>query len=288
MQTDDFAVLGNLHVGLDELHASQLHTAAERRHRVGRQFVAVLRVAAMGHDPHLRGIEIAARPAQRKSRRLDLAHQRFGAAVGIGDLRPNRVTALLGIAVRERLRSRSGLPAFAAVAEIPAHARDAGHPVERKDDLLPTRRKIVAHDHGGFGITHRDRSRQFAHRTRDRCDGGFHRVVSGSGIGMVDLSAGCRRRGLAVAEHPQHTADVRHVAAEREAHGLPGRGRFGRPDDRKGGLLRPGPLLPAAVRTGGDQGEPRDPQHMRHVFQAYHRLRIIPPRIRDSGKVPRG
>jgi hypothetical protein len=27
---------------------------------------------------------------------------------------------------------------------------------------------------------------------------------------------------------------------------------------------------------------------MRHVFQAYHRLRIIPPRIRDSGKVPRG
>ena len=287
MQTDDNPVTSDLHVGFDELHASQLDAAAEGRHRVRGQFVAVLRIAAVGHDPHLRAVEIPAGPAQREPLHLDRALQRPGLAAGKGDIGPNRIGALPGKTVRQLLRRGRGGFGLASVAEVPGHARHVGETVERETDLLHPGGEVVADDHAGLRVVHGDRSRQFAHRPGEGCDDRLDNILSGCGVGMFHGFRGLCRGGFAVAEHPQHAAERRDVTVEREGHGLVHRRGGGVPADcRLRSRFRPRGV-PRLLRAGGKEQRPGQTENRKYSFQTFHVPQINRHCNPDSDRVRR-
>ena len=251
VQTDDLPVLGDLDVGFDEVHASQFDALAERRHGVGGQIVAVVEVAAVGHDPHFAGVEIQTRAAQGGAFDRDGLRQGLRRAVRVGDGGAGPVLSVDFIPVFHPLRRVGHALRCAAVAEIPDDGRHAGDAAEREGDLLHTGRMVVADDDRGLRIGDGDRGREFGHRAMQPGDGRPDRVGAGRPVGVFGRFACARSRGRAVAEHPQYAADVIRTAFEREDDcGVPDR-NCGRPDDGLSPVFRSGGLR-AAVGAGSE------------------------------------
>ena len=289
VQADHHAVLRDLDVGLDQLYAPQLHAFAVGRQRVGRQVVAALEVAAVGHDPDLAAVEVLAGVAEAFALDPEPPRELFGRAVRERDRGRDVVGAVGGVLMRDRGLRGVRPPGVAAVAEAPFDARHARNPVERRRDALHAGRVVVAEDDRHVGVGDRHPRRVGVERVVGALDDGHHRVDARFGVAVHGFAL---RRGGLVAEVPRRLRDsVGGLDAERHPVAL-GRS-FGRPDDLGFAAGRHGPVGAgvsglAARRTGREAEQQQKQCGFDGWYHDFRACVIIRWCIRGSGRALRG